>query len=77
LFPGLGTLVFFRGAKTTGKNHTQHNPNTLSGRTPQNKTVTFEGDADRLTGEIPDIRVEESTGFTAYGRQCWWQFDSY
>jgi len=45
----------------------KHNPNTLSGRTPQNKTVIFEGDADRLTGVIPDIRVEESTGFTAYG----------
>lgn len=45
----------------------KHNPNTLSGRTPQNRIVIFEGDADRLTGEILDIRVEESTGFTTYG----------
>ena len=45
----------------------KNNPNTLSGRTPQNKIVIFEGDADRLTGEILDVRVEESTGFTTYG----------
>jgi len=45
----------------------KYNPSTLSGRTPQNKIVIFEGDADRLTGEILDIRVEESTGFTTYG----------
>jgi tRNA-2-methylthio-N6-dimethylallyladenosine synthase len=45
----------------------KHNTSTLSGRTPQNKIVIFEGDADRLTGEILDIQVEESTGFTTYG----------
>ena len=45
----------------------KNNPATLSGRTPQNKIVIFEGDADRLTGEILDIQVEESTGFTTYG----------
>ncbi len=45
----------------------KNNPATLTGRTPQNKIVIFEGDADRLTGEILDIRVEESTGFTTYG----------
>jgi len=45
----------------------KNNPNTLSGRTPQNKIVIFEGDADRLTGEILDVCVEESTGFTTYG----------
>lgn len=43
------------------------NPDTLSGRTPQNKIVIFEGDADRFTGEILDIQVENSTGFTVYG----------
>lgn len=45
----------------------KNNPNTLGGRTPQNKIVIFEGDADRLTGEILDILVEESTGFTTFG----------
>jgi tRNA-2-methylthio-N6-dimethylallyladenosine synthase len=45
----------------------KHNPSTLSGRTPQNKIVIFEGDADRLTGEILDIEIHESTGFTTYG----------
>jgi tRNA-2-methylthio-N6-dimethylallyladenosine synthase len=45
----------------------KHNPSTLSGRTPQNKIVIFEGDVNRLTGEILDISVKESTGFTTYG----------
>lgn len=45
----------------------KHNTSTLSGRTPQNKIVIFEGDADRMTGEILDIWVEESTGFTTFG----------
>jgi len=45
----------------------KNNPNTLSGRTPQNKIVIFEGDIDRLTGKILDVRVESSTGFTTYG----------
>ena len=45
----------------------KHNPSTLTGRTPQNKIVIFEGDEHRLTGEILDIDVKESTGFTTYG----------
>ncbi|MEP2777629.1 MAG: tRNA (N6-isopentenyl adenosine(37)-C2)-methylthiotransferase MiaB [Luteolibacter sp.] len=45
----------------------KNNPTTLTGRTPQNKIVIFEGDVDRLTGEILEIQVEESTGFTTYG----------
>jgi tRNA-2-methylthio-N6-dimethylallyladenosine synthase len=45
----------------------KHNPSTLTGRTPQNKIVIFEGDVDKLTGEILDIAVKESTGFTTYG----------
>jgi len=45
----------------------KNNPNTLSGRTPQNKIVIFEGDVARLTGEILDVKVESSTGFTTYG----------
>jgi tRNA-2-methylthio-N6-dimethylallyladenosine synthase len=39
----------------------------LSGRTPQNKIVIFDGDAERMTGEIFEIAVEDSTGFTLYG----------
>ena len=39
----------------------------LAGRTLQNKIVIFDGDADRLTGQMLDIRIESSTGFTIYG----------
>ncbi len=39
----------------------------LSGRTPQNKIVIFDGDAERMTGEIFEVAVEDSTGFTLYG----------
>ena len=45
----------------------KYNTNTLSGRTPQNKIVIFEGDVERLTGEILDIEIKDSTGFTTYG----------
>ena len=46
----------------------KHNPSTLSGRTPQNKIVIFEGDPNRLTGEILDVEIKDSTGFTTYGK---------
>ncbi len=39
----------------------------LSGRTSQNKIVIIEGDADRLTGQLLDVDIEDSTGFTLYG----------
>ena len=39
----------------------------LSGRTPHNKIVIFDGDADRMTGEIFDVDVEDSTGYTLFG----------
>ena len=39
----------------------------LSGRTPQNKIVIFDGDAKRLTGEIFEVEIEDSTGFTLFG----------
>lgn len=42
----------------------------LSGRTSQNKIVIFDGDADRLTGELLDVDIERSTGFTLYGAAC-------
>jgi tRNA-2-methylthio-N6-dimethylallyladenosine synthase len=42
----------------------------LSGRSPHNKIVIFDGDADRLTGEILDVQVEESGGFSLFGTAC-------
>ena len=39
----------------------------LSGRTSQNKIVIFEGDAARMTGELLDVKIEDSTGYTLYG----------
>jgi len=39
----------------------------LSGRTPQNKIVIFDGDAERMTGEVFEVEIEDSTGFTLYG----------
>lgn len=45
----------------------KNNSSTLSGRTPQNKIVIFEGDVNRLTGQILDIEIKDSTGFTTYG----------
>ena len=42
----------------------------LTGRTSQNKSVVFEGDAARLTGQLLDLHIERSTGFTLYGTVC-------
>ena len=38
----------------------------LMGRTRTNKIVVFEGD-DELTGELVDVQIERSTGFSLYG----------
>ena len=43
------------------------NPRRLSGRTRTNKIVVFEGRAERHTGQIFDVNVTESSGFTLYG----------
>lgn len=43
------------------------NKSRLSGRTSQNKIVIFDGDAERMTGEMFDVMVEDSTGYTLYG----------
>ena len=43
------------------------NKQRLTGRTSQNKIVIFDGDPDRLTGQLLDINIEQSTGFTLYG----------
>jgi tRNA-2-methylthio-N6-dimethylallyladenosine synthase len=48
----------------------KNNASRLSGRTVQNKIVIFDGDPTRLTGELIDIQIEESTGFTLFGTAC-------
>lgn len=48
----------------------KNNPHRLSGRTTENKIVIFDGDPARLTGELLDIQIEDSTGFTLYGTAC-------
>jgi tRNA-2-methylthio-N6-dimethylallyladenosine synthase len=45
----------------------KNNKERLSGRTSQNKIVIIDGDPARLTGEILDVHIEQSTGFTLYG----------
>jgi len=42
------------------------NPERLSGRSPGNKIVIFEG-GERHLGEIFDVRIEKTTGFSLYG----------
>jgi tRNA-2-methylthio-N6-dimethylallyladenosine synthase len=39
----------------------------LTGRSPQNKIVVFEGPHDRLRGEILAVNIIETKGFTLYG----------
>ena len=46
------------------------NKQRLMGRTGQNKIVIFDGDAETLTGEILDVFIEETTGFSLYVRVC-------
>jgi tRNA-2-methylthio-N6-dimethylallyladenosine synthase len=48
----------------------KNNANRLSGRTSHNKIVIFDGDPARLTSQILDIQIEESTGFTLFGSAC-------
>jgi tRNA-2-methylthio-N6-dimethylallyladenosine synthase len=43
------------------------NASRLTGRTRTNKIVVFEGPADRLTGNIFNVHVNEFAGFTLYG----------
>jgi len=42
----------------------------LTGRTSQNKIVVFEGDAHRLTGQMVEVAITDTTGFTLYGEVC-------
>ncbi len=48
----------------------RYNADRLTGRTLHNRIVVFEGNLDRLAGEIFDVQIEESTGFTLYGTPC-------
>lgn len=43
------------------------NKEKLSGRTSQNKIVIIDGDAERMTGQLINVKIEDSTGFTLYG----------
>ncbi|RYD20741.1 MAG: tRNA (N6-isopentenyl adenosine(37)-C2)-methylthiotransferase MiaB [Verrucomicrobiaceae bacterium] len=48
----------------------KNNAARLTGRTQHNKIVIFDGDPERLTGQLLDIKVEQSTGFTLFGTAC-------
>ncbi|MEM0897619.1 MAG: tRNA (N6-isopentenyl adenosine(37)-C2)-methylthiotransferase MiaB [Verrucomicrobiota bacterium] len=45
----------------------KRNAERLSGRTRTNKIVIFEGDKERLTGELFDVRIQDATNHTLYG----------
>jgi len=59
-FVGTRQQVLCTGLSKTNKSR-------LMGRTAQNKIVIFDGDAERMTGEIFDVLIEETTGFSLYG----------
>lgn len=40
----------------------------LTGRTTQNKVVIFDGEPNRLIGQLLDIQIEESGGFSLFGK---------
>ena len=48
----------------------KNNAARLTGRTTQNKIVIFDGDATRLSGQLLEIQIEQSTGFTLFGTAC-------
>ena len=45
----------------------RNNPDTLSGRTRTNRVVIFDGDPQRLAGQLFEVDIKQSTGFTLYG----------
>ncbi len=45
----------------------RRNKERLSGRTRTNKIVIFDGAPDRLSGELLDVHINDSTGHTLYG----------
>jgi len=59
-FVGTRQLILCTGPSKTNKAR-------LMGRTSQNKIVIFDGDAERMTGQIFDVLIEDTTGFSLYG----------
>ncbi len=45
----------------------RYNKETLTGRTRTNRIVIFDGDADRMAGQLFNVKITESTGYTLYG----------
>ncbi|MDF1814633.1 MAG: tRNA (N6-isopentenyl adenosine(37)-C2)-methylthiotransferase MiaB [Verrucomicrobiales bacterium] len=45
----------------------KNNKETLAGRTRTNRIVIFEGDAQRMAGELFEVDIRETTGHTLYG----------
>lgn len=45
----------------------KNNSERLSGRTRTNRIVIFEGDPDRMAGELFEVDIKETTGHTLYG----------
>ena len=67
-------LTTTKNAKLTGtvqqvlcEGPSKTNKKRLSGRTSQNKIVIFDGNAERMAGQLLDVRIEDSTGYTLYG----------
>jgi len=44
----------------------KRNPERLSGRSPGNKVVIFEG-GERFVGQVFEVQILRSTGFSLYG----------
>ena len=69
-----GELTTSKNAKLIGtvqqvlcEGPSKTNKERLSGRTSQNKIVIFDGNAERMAGQLLDVRIEDSTGYTLYG----------
>ncbi|MDF1826122.1 MAG: tRNA (N6-isopentenyl adenosine(37)-C2)-methylthiotransferase MiaB [Verrucomicrobiales bacterium] len=45
----------------------RYNKETLTGRTSTNRIVIFDGDAERMAGQLFKVKITESTGYTLYG----------
>ncbi len=58
---GTAVEVLCEGPSKTNNAH-------LTGRTRTNKIVIFDGDAAKLTGQIFDVKIDQTAGFTLYGQ---------
>ncbi len=45
----------------------RYNAARLTGRTRTNRIVIFDGDPQRMAGQLFNVRIQESTGYTLYG----------